>query len=321
MYGAVDFLVCPPSVYLIPVAEVVKGTKVALGAQNVYFQPNGAFTGELSTAMLVDAGCSDVILGHSERRQYFNETNEQLAEKVNLVLQQGMTPIFCCGETLEQRQKEQKGARSIRCALRSVDIYRLLWPRTSFLTFFFLEPRGSVRFALGAAFLRAARFSFLRSCVSSIFVVFAITCLDSENVVRLFERSRLHPLELGKLLHKLLHAELRELYCNLRVVAVALAAEDHAVPILGMPDALSALETDNASWLWDRQLGPLRARAHTAGKEARDVIDRARITARLAATVTSFLTISTGRGRALIFIFVTVVALPIVVEMPAASTR
>jgi triosephosphate isomerase len=110
MYGAVDILVCPPSVYLVPVGEVVKGTKVALGAQNVYHQANGAFTGELSTAMLVDVGCSYVILGHSERRHILGETDEDVNKKSVAALAAGLLPIVCVGEKLEEREAGQTAA-------------------------------------------------------------------------------------------------------------------------------------------------------------------------------------------------------------------
>src|SRR6187402_3377595 len=80
-YKAVDLLVCPPSIYLAPVAEVVKGTSVALGAQNMYHEVNGAFTGEVSAAMLKDVGCTYVILGHSERRHILGETDEAVNKK------------------------------------------------------------------------------------------------------------------------------------------------------------------------------------------------------------------------------------------------
>src|SRR5262249_49386146 len=92
MYGEVDFLVCPPSVYLVTVGEVLKGTKVALGAQNMYFQPNGAFTGELSAAMLTDLGCSYVILGHSERRHILGETDADVNKKTVAALASGLVP-------------------------------------------------------------------------------------------------------------------------------------------------------------------------------------------------------------------------------------
>jgi len=109
MYSAVDFLVCPPSVYLLPVGEVVKSTKVALGAQNMYHQPNGAFTGEISAAMLLDAGCSHVILGHSERRHILGETDADVNKKTQAALAAGLVPIVCVGELLGEREAGQTG--------------------------------------------------------------------------------------------------------------------------------------------------------------------------------------------------------------------
>ncbi len=101
---AVEIAVCPPAVHLDAVAAVLKGTGVGLGAQNVYFQPNGAFTGELSVAMLVDLGVQYVILGHSERRRILGETNEHVNAKLHAVLAGGLTPIVCVGETLDERK-------------------------------------------------------------------------------------------------------------------------------------------------------------------------------------------------------------------------
>ncbi|MBC7920752.1 MAG: triose-phosphate isomerase [Ferruginibacter sp.] len=98
-------VLAPPFPYLIPFGRIVEGSPhVAMGAQNCYHRPSGAYTGEVSAEMLASVGVKYVIIGHSERRQYAGETNEQLTEKVNLALQHGLTPIFCCGETLEQRQ-------------------------------------------------------------------------------------------------------------------------------------------------------------------------------------------------------------------------
>jgi triosephosphate isomerase len=110
MYSAVDFLVCPPFVNLVPVGEVVKGTKVALGGQNLYHQPNGAFTGEISAAMLVDVGCSYVILGHSERRHILKETDEDVNKKTVAALAEGLIPIVCVGELLAEREAGQTAA-------------------------------------------------------------------------------------------------------------------------------------------------------------------------------------------------------------------
>ena len=101
--GDVKVVLCTPSVSLYPVSKLLKG-KVKLGAQNVYEKESGAYTGELSVAMIKSAGCDYVILGHSERREYFGETNAQLAARVDLSLKAGLTPLFCCGETLQQRE-------------------------------------------------------------------------------------------------------------------------------------------------------------------------------------------------------------------------
>ena len=99
-----DVAVCPPFVYLESVAAVVAGSKVGLGAQNVYHQASGAYTGEISCGMLVDIGCRYVILGHSERRHILGESNGEVNEKVVAALAAGLIPIICVGETLEERE-------------------------------------------------------------------------------------------------------------------------------------------------------------------------------------------------------------------------
>lgn len=105
-----DIAVCPPSVYLDAVSQIVKGMPVALGAQNVYHEANGAFTGEVSTSMLVDLACKYVILGHSERRHILKETNADVNSKVHAVLKAGLTPIVCVGELLAERESNQTEA-------------------------------------------------------------------------------------------------------------------------------------------------------------------------------------------------------------------
>ena len=99
-----DVVYCVPAVDIVPVVEAVKGTNVTVGAENMYIEEKGAFTGEISPNMLVDAGCKWVIIGHSERRQYFSESDEFLNKKVLKAFEHGLTPILCCGETLEQRE-------------------------------------------------------------------------------------------------------------------------------------------------------------------------------------------------------------------------
>ncbi len=101
---SVDVCYCVPAIDIIPAVEAVKGTNVAIGAQNLYFEEKGAYTGEISAEMLVDAGVKYVIIGHSERRGYFHETDEDVNKKVKKALEHGLTPILCCGESLEQRE-------------------------------------------------------------------------------------------------------------------------------------------------------------------------------------------------------------------------
>ena len=100
----VDVVYCVPAIDIIPVVEAVKGSNVEVGAENLYIEDKGAYTGEISANMLVDAGVKYVIIGHSERRQYFGETDEFLNKKVLKALEKGLTPILCCGESLEQRE-------------------------------------------------------------------------------------------------------------------------------------------------------------------------------------------------------------------------
>jgi triosephosphate isomerase len=98
-------IVCPPATALGEVSSLLKGTAIALGAQNIHWEKEGAFTGEISAGMIKSVGAAYVILGHSERRQYFGETDEKVRKKIVAALGQGLTPIVCVGETLEQREK------------------------------------------------------------------------------------------------------------------------------------------------------------------------------------------------------------------------
>ena len=100
----VDVVYCVPAIDIVPVVEAVKGTNVAVGAENMYYEEKGAYTGEISPEMLVDAGVKYVIIGHSERRDYFKECDCMLNKKVKKALEHGLTPILCCGESLEQRE-------------------------------------------------------------------------------------------------------------------------------------------------------------------------------------------------------------------------
>ncbi|KAI4453358.1 triosephosphate isomerase [Holotrichia oblita] len=101
----VEIVVCPPFTALAQVGEAVLGTNIKLGAQNVYFEAKGAFTGEISTDMLKALNCDYVIIGHSERRQYFGETDESVNKKTKAALKAGLIPIVCVGETLTEREQ------------------------------------------------------------------------------------------------------------------------------------------------------------------------------------------------------------------------
>ncbi len=102
--AGVGLVVATPFTHLCPVAEVVKGTRVCLSAQNCADKEKGAYTGEVSVDMLVSAGCEYTILGHSERRQYYGETDAKLVEKVKLALSRGLKVILCVGENLDERE-------------------------------------------------------------------------------------------------------------------------------------------------------------------------------------------------------------------------
>ena len=115
-----DVAVCAPYVYLSDVADQLKGTPIAWGAQNVSTEAAGAFTGEIAASMIKDFGCTYIIVGHSERRTLYGETDEIVARKYGVVLEAGLTPIFCIGETLEEREKgvtEDVVARQIQAVI------------------------------------------------------------------------------------------------------------------------------------------------------------------------------------------------------------
>jgi len=102
--SGVDMAVCPPFPYLKLVAEWLKGSAIKVGAQNMYFESKGAFTGEVAPEMLLDVGCHYVILGHSERRHVFMEKDEGINKKVKKAIETGLNPILCVGELLEERE-------------------------------------------------------------------------------------------------------------------------------------------------------------------------------------------------------------------------
>ena len=101
----VDVVFCVPAIDIIPAMEAAKGTNIQIGAENMYFEEKGAYTGEISPNMLNDAGVKYVIIGHSERREYFAESDETVNKKVLKAFEYGITPIVCCGESLTQREQ------------------------------------------------------------------------------------------------------------------------------------------------------------------------------------------------------------------------
>ncbi|HJO01682.1 MAG TPA: triose-phosphate isomerase [Candidatus Woesearchaeota archaeon] len=103
----VEIVICPSFTLLNKLNESIKNTNIKLGAQNMHFEEKGAFTGEISGLMLKDVGCEYVILGHSERRQYFNETDELINKKIKAALKNKLKPILCIGENLQQRNNNQ----------------------------------------------------------------------------------------------------------------------------------------------------------------------------------------------------------------------
>jgi triosephosphate isomerase (TIM) len=100
-----DVIICPPFTSLSEASSLIKNTSIKLGAQNMHFEDSGAFTGEVSASMIKSAGCDYVILGHSERRAIFGETDEVINKKLKKAFASGLKPIFCIGETLEEREK------------------------------------------------------------------------------------------------------------------------------------------------------------------------------------------------------------------------
>lgn len=123
-----EIILCPPFTALFDIREILNGTPIGLGAQNMYYAPEGAFTGEISGKMLRSVGCQYVILGHSERRHIFGETDEMVQRKVGAAIQIGLKPIICIGETLAQRQADQTlqvVEQQLRTALQNVTVEQI----------------------------------------------------------------------------------------------------------------------------------------------------------------------------------------------------
>jgi triosephosphate isomerase (TIM) len=102
----VDIMIAPQFTALAPVSEIIMESPVSLGAQNLFWEKEGAYTGEISAKMLIAAGCSHVIIGHSERRQHFGETDDTVNKKINSAIKEQLTPVFCVGETEKERESE-----------------------------------------------------------------------------------------------------------------------------------------------------------------------------------------------------------------------
>ena len=120
----IDVVLVPPMLSVAAVAAALKGSSVGLGAQTMHDEEEGAYTGEVSVGMVKDAGCGYVILGHSERRQHFGETDQGVNTKAKLAMSRGLTPIVCVGESLEEREADQtlsKVSAQVRAALKGID--------------------------------------------------------------------------------------------------------------------------------------------------------------------------------------------------------
>ena len=126
--AAVETVLCPPFISLAAVRDVIAGSPVALGAQNCHFEAKGAFTGEISPAMLIDLQCRYVILGHSERRTHFGEPDELIARKLRTAQADGLLPILCVGENLDEREGNRTNdivGRQVRAALEGLGAEQL----------------------------------------------------------------------------------------------------------------------------------------------------------------------------------------------------
>lgn len=125
----IDIIIAPPFTSLATAGEALKGTNVQLASQDLFWEEKGAYTGEISAAMLLDAGCRHVIIGHSERRQYFHEDDTAVNKKIKAAKKAGLGVIFCCGESLEEREANKTLdviGREIEKGLESVDAENLV---------------------------------------------------------------------------------------------------------------------------------------------------------------------------------------------------
>lgn len=164
---SVDVLVCPPFTSLYMVNESLKSSDILVGAQNMYFHENGAYTGEISPVMLKNMGIKYVIVGHSERRQYFNETDEDINKKLKMAFNHNIIPILCVGETLKER-KEKREKQIIKSQItraleniESSDAEKLVVA---------YEPIWAIGTGINATSMQANEMTmYIRSCISEIY--------------------------------------------------------------------------------------------------------------------------------------------------------
>ena len=163
----VEVVFCPPAVDLVIAAEAVKGTNIKIGAQNMYCEESGAYTGEISPAMVKESGCEYVILGHSERRGYFGETDELINLKVKKAFEHGLTPIICVGEKLSEREQGitlDLIRMQVKIALKDIDLENVK------KTVIAYEPIWAIGTGKTATSVQAEEVcSAIRECVKEVF--------------------------------------------------------------------------------------------------------------------------------------------------------
>jgi triosephosphate isomerase len=163
----VDVLICPPFISLYAVKKVLAGSNIKIGAQNMHFEDKGAYTGEISPLMLKGLGIEYVIVGHSERRQYFNETDETVNKKLESALRHGIIPILCVGETLKQRESKIE-KETIKNQI--VKAFENIKPSDAEKIIVAYEPIWAIGTGKNATCSQANEMaSFIRSCVSELY--------------------------------------------------------------------------------------------------------------------------------------------------------
>jgi triosephosphate isomerase len=163
----VDVLICPAYTSLYAVKQAINGTKIKIGAQNMHFEDKGAYTGEVSPVMLKNIGIEYVIIGHSERRQYFSETDEIVNKKLKSALKYDIIPILCVGETLEQRE-EKKEKETVKNQI--IKAFKDIEPSDAKKITVAYEPIWAIGTGINATNEQANEMaSFIRKCISEIY--------------------------------------------------------------------------------------------------------------------------------------------------------